>query len=101
VKDRLAGRRLDDSESSNLVIDTPSARLGEMLDVVVIKNLPYGVLARTSTGVQGRVHVTELRKLQGGRRVDDIGTVAPVGTKLRVRVAKVEGDKTDFDLLVN
>ncbi|WP_298868665.1 hypothetical protein, partial [uncultured Microbacterium sp.] len=38
----------------------------------------------------GLLHVTEVRKLAGGKRVEDVGDVLSVGQKLLVRITKID-----------
>ena len=41
-------------------------------------------------GKDGLLHISELRKLAGGKRVDDVDQVVSVGQKVQVEITKID-----------
>ena len=41
-------------------------------------------------GKDGLLHISELRKLSGGKRVDNVDDVVSVGQKIQVEITKID-----------
>jgi hypothetical protein len=61
-------------------MNAPSVRDGDLIEVTVTRNLPFGVLVESSTGVPGLVR----------------GVTAAIGEAVRVRVVNHDADRQRF-----
>lgn len=89
---------LDAKKRIEAIVSGPVARVGELWAGRVSKHLPHGVLVTSPEGARGLLPVAQLRPLVGGRRIDNIASVAPVGTALRVQVDEVMDGKIRLKL---
>ncbi|NNL78520.1 MAG: 30S ribosomal protein S1 [Desulfobacterales bacterium] len=63
--------------------------VGDVLDGMVTKIMPYGVFVQLSEGVEGLVHISEL----GWSKAARPETIAKVADRLQVKVIGIEPDK--------
>lgn len=89
---------LDAKKRIESMVSSPVARVGELWAGRVSKHLPHGVLVTSPQGARGLLSVAQLRPLVGGRRIDNIATVVPIGTAVRVRVEEVADGKIRLKL---
>ena len=50
----------------------------------------FGAFISLTPGKDGLLHVTQLRKLNGGKRVEDVEDVAKVGQKIEVEIREID-----------
>jgi polyribonucleotide nucleotidyltransferase len=55
-----------------------------------VKIATFGAFVSLMPGRDGLLHVSEVRKLAGGKRVENVEDVLSVGQKLLVRITKVD-----------
>ena len=55
-----------------------------------MKIATFGAFVSLLPGKDGLLHVSEVRKLAGGKRVENVEDVLNVGQKLLVRITKVD-----------
>ena len=63
---------------------------GERYLGTVVKLTSFGAFISLTPGKDGLLHISELRKLNGGQRVNDVEDVVGVGQKLQVEITKVD-----------
>ena len=52
--------------------------------------MSFGAFVSLSPGKDGLLHISELRKLNGGKRVDDVEDVIGVGQPIQVEISKID-----------
>ncbi len=56
----------------------------------VVKIATFGAFVSLLPGKDGLLHISELRKLAGGKRVEDVEDVVSVGQKIQVEITKID-----------
>ncbi|WP_029150727.1 polyribonucleotide nucleotidyltransferase [Microbacterium indicum] len=74
----------------NAIANPTNPEVGEQYLGTAVNLAKFGVFVSLLPGKDGLLHVTELRKLNGGKRVENIEDVVSVGQKLLVRISKVD-----------
>ncbi|MGI6878637.1 polyribonucleotide nucleotidyltransferase [Microbacterium sp. gxy059] len=74
----------------NAIANPTNPEVGEQYLGTAVNIAKFGVFVSLLPGKDGLLHVTELRKLNGGKRVESIEDVVSVGQKLLVRISKVD-----------
>jgi polyribonucleotide nucleotidyltransferase len=55
-----------------------------------VKIATFGAFVSLLPGKDGLLHISEIRKLAGGKRVDDVEDVLSVGQKIQVEITKID-----------
>ena len=85
------GESADAARSAINAIANPQVpEIGERYLGTVVKPTTFGAFVSLTPGKDGLLHISELRKLAGGKRVDDVEDVVSVGQKLQVEITKVD-----------
>ena len=74
----------------NAIANPQMPEVGERYLGTVVKLATFGAFVSLTPGKDGLLHVSEVRKLAGGKRVDDLEEVLSVGQKLQVEITKVD-----------
>jgi polyribonucleotide nucleotidyltransferase len=74
----------------NAIANPTNPEVGEQYLGTAVNIAKFGVFVSLLPGKDGLLHVTELRKLNGGKRVESIEDVVSVGQKLLVKISKVD-----------
>ncbi|MBO3663334.1 polyribonucleotide nucleotidyltransferase [Microbacterium stercoris] len=74
----------------NAIANPTNPEIGEQFLGTVVKIIPSGAFISLLPGKDGRMHVTQIRKLNGGKRVENIEDVVSVGQKILVRIAEID-----------
>lgn len=74
----------------NAIANPTNPEVGEQYLGTAVNIAKFGVFVSLLPGKDGLLHVTELRKLNGGKRVENIEGVVSVGQKLLVKISKVD-----------
>lgn len=74
----------------NAIANPTNPEVGEQFLGTVVKIIPSGAFISLLPGKDGRMHVTQIRKLNGGKRVENIEDVVSVGQKILVRIAEID-----------
>ncbi|WP_203135734.1 polyribonucleotide nucleotidyltransferase [Microbacterium sp. JZ31] len=74
----------------NAIANPTNPEVGEQFLGTVVKIIPSGAFISLLPGKDGRMHVTQIRKLNGGKRVESIEDVVSVGQKILVRIAEID-----------
>jgi Polyribonucleotide nucleotidyltransferase (polynucleotide phosphorylase) len=64
--------------------------VGEQYLGTVVKIATFGAFVSLLPGKDGLLHISELRKLAGGKRVEDVEDVVSVGQKIQVEITKID-----------
>jgi polyribonucleotide nucleotidyltransferase len=71
---------------------------GEKYNATVVKTVDFGAFVSLTPGTDGLLHISELRKLAGGRRLDHAEEAVSVGDKVMVEVLDVLDGGRKFKL---
>ena len=85
------GEAADAARSAVNAIANPQVpEVGERYLGTVVKLTTFGAFVSLTPGKDGLLHISELRKLNEGQRVNDVEDVLGVGQKLQVEITKVD-----------
>jgi polyribonucleotide nucleotidyltransferase len=56
----------------------------------VVKTTTFGAFISLLPGKDGLLHITQIRKLHGGARIDNVDDVVKVGDKIQVEIREVD-----------
>ncbi|MCV7744826.1 polyribonucleotide nucleotidyltransferase [Micrococcus luteus] len=74
----------------NAIANPQVPEVGERYLGTVVKLTTFGGFVSLTPGKDGLLHISELRKLNGGKRVDDVEDVLGVGQKVQVEITKID-----------
>ncbi|CEA07658.1 Polyribonucleotide nucleotidyltransferase [Arthrobacter saudimassiliensis] len=74
----------------NAIANPQVPEIGERYLGTVVKTTTFGAFVSLTPGKDGLLHISELRKLAGGKRVDDVEDVVGVGQKIQVEITKID-----------
>ncbi|MAB20463.1 MAG: polyribonucleotide nucleotidyltransferase, partial [Microbacterium sp.] len=74
----------------NAIANPTNPEVGDQFLGTVVKIATFGAFISLLPGKDGLLHVSEVRKLAGGKRVENVEDVVSVGQKLLVRITKVD-----------
>jgi polyribonucleotide nucleotidyltransferase len=64
--------------------------VGERFLGTVVKTTTFGAFVSLLPGKDGLLHITQIRKLHGGARIENIDDVVKVGDKIQVEIREVD-----------
>jgi polyribonucleotide nucleotidyltransferase len=64
--------------------------VGERFLGTVVKTTTFGAFISLLPGKDGLLHITQIRKLHGGARIENIDDVVKVGDKIQVEIREVD-----------
>ncbi len=74
----------------NAIANPTNPEVGEQFLGTVVKIAAFGAFISLLPGKDGLLHISEVRKLAGGKRVENVDDVVSVGQKLLVRITKID-----------
>ncbi|KDA05817.1 polynucleotide phosphorylase [Microbacterium sp. CH12i] len=74
----------------NAIANPTNPEIGEQFLGTVVKIATFGAFVSLLPGKDGLLHVTEVRKLAGGKRVENVDDVLSVGQKILVKITKID-----------
>ncbi|MGO1548444.1 MAG: polyribonucleotide nucleotidyltransferase [Nesterenkonia sp.] len=74
----------------NAIANPQVPEIGERYLGTVVKLTSFGAFISLTPGKDGLLHISELRKLNEGKRVNDVEDVLGVGQKIQVELSKVD-----------
>ena len=74
----------------NAIANPMVPEIGERYLGTVVRVVDFGAFVSLTPGKDGLLHVTQLRKLNGGKRVDNVEDVAKVGLKIEVEIREID-----------
>ncbi len=74
----------------NAIANPHMPEIGERFVGTVVKTVAFGAFISLSPGKDGLLHVSEIRKLAGGKRVENVEDILSVGQKVQVEVKEID-----------
>ena len=74
----------------NAIANPQVPEVGERYLGTVVKLTTFGAFVSLTPGKDGLLHISELRKINDGKRVDDVEDVVSVGQKIQVEITKID-----------
>lgn len=74
----------------NAIANPTNPEVGEQFLGTVVKIATFGAFVSLLPGKDGLLHVSEVRKLAGGKRVENVEDVLGVGQKILVKITKID-----------
>ncbi len=74
----------------NAIANPQIPEIGERYLGTVVKTTTFGAFISLTPGKDGLLHISELRQLAGGKRVDNVDDVVSVGQKIQVEITKID-----------
>ncbi len=82
----------------NSIANPTMPEVGERYLGTVVKTVDFGAFVSLSPGKDGLLHISKLRELNGGQRVNNVEDVVKVGDKIQVQIAEL-GDRGKISLV--
>ncbi|MHC6176022.1 polyribonucleotide nucleotidyltransferase [Glutamicibacter sp. X7] len=74
----------------NAIANPQVPEVGERYLGTVVKLTTFGAFVSLTPGKDGLLHISELRKINDGKRVEDVEDVVFVGQKIQVEITKID-----------
>jgi polyribonucleotide nucleotidyltransferase len=74
----------------NAIANPHMPEIGERFLGTVVKTTTFGAFVSLLPGKDGLLHITQIRKLHGGRRIENIDDVIKVGDKIQVEIREID-----------
>jgi polyribonucleotide nucleotidyltransferase len=74
----------------NTIANPHQPQVGERYVGTVVKTTNFGAFISLLPGKDGLLHISQLRKLGGGKRVENVDDVVKVGQKIQVEIAEID-----------
>ncbi|AZS36449.1 Polyribonucleotide nucleotidyltransferase [Microbacterium lemovicicum] len=74
----------------NAIANPTNPEVGEQFLGTVVKIAAFGAFVSLLPGKDGLLHISEVRKLAGGKRVENVEDVLGVGQKILVKITKID-----------
>jgi len=82
----------------NAIANPTMPEVGERYLGTVVKTVDFGAFVSLLPGKDGLLHISKLRELNGGQRVNNVEDVVSVGQKIQVEIAEI-GDRGKLSLI--
>jgi polyribonucleotide nucleotidyltransferase len=76
--------------SINAIANPHVPEVGERFLGTVVKTTAFGAFVSLLPGKDGLLHVTQIRKLHGGKRIENVEDVIHIGDKIQVEIREVD-----------
>ena len=76
--------------SINAIANPHVPEVGERFVGTVVKTTSFGAFISLSPGKDGLLHISQLRKLVGGKRVENVDDVLSIGQKIQVEIGEID-----------
>jgi polyribonucleotide nucleotidyltransferase len=77
-------------QAVNQIANPTMPEVGERYLGTVVKTTNFGAFVSLMPGKDGLLHISKLRALAGGKRVDNVEDVVSVGQKIQVQIAEID-----------
>jgi polyribonucleotide nucleotidyltransferase len=74
----------------NAIANPHVPEVGERFLGTVVKTTAFGAFVSLLPGKDGLLHVTQIRKLHGGKRIENLDDVIHIGDKIQVEIREVD-----------
>jgi polyribonucleotide nucleotidyltransferase len=72
------------------IVSPQLPEVGERYLGTVVKTTTFGAFISLTPGKDGLLHISQIRKIVGGKRVENVDDVLPVGSKVQVQIGEVD-----------
>ena len=77
-------------QTINSIANPTMPEVGERFVGTVVKTTSFGAFVSLSPGKDGLLHITQIRRMVGGKRVENVEDVLNVGDKVQVELAEID-----------
>ena len=81
----------------NQIANPQMPEVGERFIGTVVKTTSFGAFISLTPGKDGLLHISQVRRLVGGKRIESVDDVLQVGQQLEVEIAEI-GDRGKLSL---
>ncbi|MHB8274570.1 MAG: polyribonucleotide nucleotidyltransferase [Dermatophilaceae bacterium] len=74
----------------NAIANPTMPEIGERFMGTVVKTTTFGAFVSLLPGKDGLLHISEVRKLVGGKRIDSVDDVLKIGQKIQVELKEID-----------
>ncbi|MFI7587662.1 polyribonucleotide nucleotidyltransferase [Spongisporangium articulatum] len=74
----------------NAIANPTMPEVGERYVGTVVKTTTFGAFVSLSPGKDGLLHISQIRKMVGGKRVENVEDVLGIGQKVQVEIAEID-----------
>lgn len=74
----------------NAIANPHMPEVGERFVGTVVKTTSFGAFISLSPGKDGLLHISQIRKLVGGKRVENVEDVLSIGQKVQVEIGEID-----------
>jgi polyribonucleotide nucleotidyltransferase len=74
----------------NAIANPTMPEVGERFMGTVVKTTTFGAFVSLLPGKDGLLHISEIRKLVGGKRIDSVDDVVKIGQKIQVELKEID-----------
>lgn len=74
----------------NAIANPTMPEVGERFLGTVVKTTTFGAFVSLLPGKDGLLHISEVRKLVGGKRIDSVDDVVKIGQKIQVELKEID-----------
>jgi polyribonucleotide nucleotidyltransferase len=74
----------------NAIANPHMPEVGERFLGTVVKTTTFGAFVSLLPGKDGLLHITQIRKLHGGKRIENIDDVIHIGDKIQVEIREID-----------
>ena len=74
----------------NAIANPQMPEVGERFLGTVVKTTTFGAFVSLLPGKDGLLHISEVRKLVGGKRIDSVDDVVKIGQKIQVELKEID-----------
>jgi polyribonucleotide nucleotidyltransferase len=74
----------------NAIANPHVPEIGERFLGTVVKLATFGAFVSLVPGRDGLLHISELKKMSGGKRVENVEDVLEVGQRIQVEITKID-----------
>ncbi|HEY3879601.1 MAG TPA: polyribonucleotide nucleotidyltransferase [Trebonia sp.] len=74
----------------NSIANPHMPEIGERFMGTVVKTTTFGAFVSLLPGKDGLLHVTQIRKLHGGKRIENVDEVIHIGDKIQVEIREID-----------
>jgi polyribonucleotide nucleotidyltransferase len=74
----------------NAIANPHMPEVGERFVGTVVKTTSFGAFVSLSPGKDGLLHISQIRRLVGGKRVENVEDVVSVGQKIQVEIGEID-----------
>ncbi len=74
----------------NAIANPHMPEIGERFVGTVVKTTTFGAFVSLSPGKDGLLHISQIRRLVGGKRVENVEDVLGVGQKVQVEIGEID-----------